>query len=150
MSDKRKASRSRGRLRQALHELESAVEGLLGERGPIVKGNFQLRGTRCGKDNCKCNQGELHSTAILVVSEAGKRRSFYVRGTERPEVQRRAERYRRVRATRAKLRKLSAEIVAAADELLDALAEPHQPQRDEVGLKTTDSSPARGTRHRGH
>ena len=49
------------------------------ERGPLLRGAYQLRGTRCGKQNCKCTQGELHPTAVLVISEDGKRRSYYVR-----------------------------------------------------------------------
>lgn len=130
MTDREKASRSRRRLLDAAREFLSRVEKLAHERGPLLKASFQLRGTRCGKENCKCTRGDLHNTAVLIASDGGKRRSYYVRGPERPEVQRRVERYRRFRAVRIELNKLAAEVLGACDDLLDALAEPHSPQRD--------------------
>jgi hypothetical protein len=120
-------------MRELARQLLSRTEELLGERGRLLRGAFQLRGTRCGKENCKCNEGELHTTAVLVVSENGKRRSYYLRGPERPEVKRRVERYRRFRAGRIELKKLTTELLDACGDLLDALAEPHAPQRDSAG-----------------
>ncbi|MBC8443383.1 hypothetical protein H8D79_01515 [PVC group bacterium] len=131
MTEREKASRARQRLREAARKHDTLLEALVSERGPLLRGTFHLGHTRCGKDNCKCAQGELHTTAVLVVSDRGVRRTFYLRGAERPEVQRRAERYRRFRKTRAELRKLNGEVLGAADELLEALLEPHTPQRDD-------------------
>jgi hypothetical protein len=116
--------------------LLARTEQLIAERGPLLKGAYQLRGTRCGKPTCKCARGELHPTAVLVVSEDGQRRSYYVRPTERAEVQRRVERYQHYRGEQAALTRLTVEVLAAADELLAALLEPHQPQRG------TDPPPA--------
>jgi hypothetical protein len=124
------ASRSRRDLVATARAILSTAQKMAAERGPLLKGAFQLRGTRCGKDNCKCAQGELHSTAVLIVSEDGRRRSYYVRPSERPEVQRRVERYLALRANRAELSKLNAALLGAADELADALAEAHRPQRE--------------------
>jgi hypothetical protein len=133
MADRDKASRSRRRLLDTARDALSRAEQLANERGPLLRAAFQLRGTRCGKQNCKCNQGQLHTTAVLVVSEEGKRRSYYIRSPERPEVQRRVERYQRFRAGRIEINRLATEILNACDELLDALAEPHAPQRDADG-----------------
>jgi len=130
MTDRENASRSRRRLLDSARGLLSRAQQLVEERGPLLRGAFQLRGTRCGKDNCKCSQGELHTTAVLVVSEGGNRRSYYVRPKERPEVQRRVERYQRFRGGRAEMNRLNVELLGAADDLLDALAEPHRPQRE--------------------
>ena len=127
-----KASRVRRRLRETAQELVARVEKLIGERGPLLRGAYQLRGTRCGKDTCKCARGELHPTAVLIVSEDGRRRSYYVRPSERAEVQRRVERYRGVRAARAEVSRLTVEVLGAADELLEALLEPHRPERGAV------------------
>ena len=124
-----KASRSRQKALASAQAFLELVRHAVTERGPLLKGAYQLRGTRCGKAGCKCNQGELHTTAVLIVSEAGKRRSYYVRPPERPEVQRRVERYLRLRASRSELSKLSDEVLSATDDLLDAVAEPHRPQR---------------------
>lgn len=131
MTKREIASRARQRLRDAARRHDSLVSVLVREQGPLVRGTFHLGRTRCGKHTCKCNQGEPHTTAVLVVSEKGDRRTFYLRATERPEVQRRAERYRRFRKARAELKKLDVEVVNAADELLEALLEPHLPQRED-------------------
>jgi hypothetical protein len=131
MTPREKASRARRRLKEAATRHESLVDSLVRERGPIVKGSFHLGHTRCGKDNCKCAHGEPHVTATLVVSDKGSRRTYYLRGPERAEAQRRAERYRRLRRSRAELKKLNAEVLTVADELVDALLEPHIPLRGE-------------------
>lgn len=130
MKNRKKASLSRRRLLDTARRLLSRAQDLATERHPLLKGAFQLRGTRCGKDNCKCTQGELHTTAVLVVSEDGRRRSYYLRGAERPEVQRRVERYQRFRTKRAEINRLSTEVLETADDLLESLAERHSPQRD--------------------
>lgn len=133
MADREEASQSRRRLLEAARALLARTEELVAERGPLLRGAFQLRGTRCGKKNCKCAQGELHPTAVLVVSEEGKRRSYYVRPAERAEVQRRVERYQGCRAQRAELNRLNVEVLGAADDLLEALLEPHVPEREAGG-----------------
>lgn len=147
MTAHEKASRARQRLRDAARKHDALVEALVGERGPLLKGTFHLGRTRCGKENCKCVRGEPHITAVLVVPQQGGRRTFYLRAAERPEVQRRAERYRRFRKRRAELSKLKGEILSAADELLEALLEPHTPQRD--GQDGDDSDRVRTKRRKG-
>jgi hypothetical protein len=147
MTQRKKASRARQRLLEAARQHDALVKSLVSERGPVLKGTFHLGGTRCGKDNCKCGQGELHTTAVLAVSDKGDRRAFYLRAAERPEVQRRAERYRRFRKTRADLRKLNGEVLGAADDLLEALLEPHAPQRDDQD--GNDSRRSRRPRRKG-
>jgi hypothetical protein len=127
MTKREKASQSRSRLLHSARSLLARAEELVAERGPLLRGAFQLRGTRCGKDVCKCTRGELHTTAVLIVSEAGERRSYYVRPPERPEVQRRVERYQRLRRKRAEMTKLGSEVLGATDALLEALVEPHRP-----------------------
>ena len=147
MSNHEQASDSRRRLRETTATLLARVEQLIAERGPLLRGAFQLRGTRCGKATCKCARGELHPTAVLVVSEQGKRRSFYVRPAERDEVQRRVERCQRLRTKRAELSQLTVEVLAAADALLEALVEPHRPERAaSAGARPTrrGKSPAPG------
>lgn len=133
MANREKASRARRRLLDAARAVVARSEELVTERGPLLRAAFQLRGTRCGKKNCKCTEGELHTTAVLVVSEEGKRRSYYVRGPERPDVKRRVEKYKRFRAGRIELNRLMAEVLTTVDDLLDGLAEPHVPRRDAKG-----------------
>jgi hypothetical protein len=145
MTDRERASLSRRRLLDTARAVLARSEELVTERGPLLKAAFQLRGTRCGKENCKCNDGDLHTTAVLVVSEVGKRRSYYVRGPERPGVKRRVEKYQRLRAARIELNKLMTELLSAVDDLLDALAEPYVPRRDAKG-SGRKRQPRRGRR----
>jgi hypothetical protein len=125
----KKASQLRQRLRDVESRLISLIGNLVDERGPLVRGTFQQHGTRCGKPNCKCVQGELHPTAVLVVNEEGNRRTFYVRIPERAGLQRRTERYRRFRKRRAELVRVGTELLRLVDELLETLIEPYSPQR---------------------
>ncbi len=129
MIQRKKASRLRQRLRDLETRLSSLLGSLLAEREPLVRGAFQTHGTRCGKPNCKCLQGELHPTAVLVVSEEGQRHNIYVRAADRQGLKRRNERYRRFRQSRAEIARLGAEILDLVDELLAALIEPYSPQR---------------------
>jgi len=142
-----KASRSRQLLLDSTQALELCAKEVVTERGPLLKGYYQPRGTRCGKDNCKCNQGELHSTAVLIVVQDGKRRSYYVRPPERPEVQRRVQRYQRLRERQSEMRKLNEQAQAALDDLLDALTEPHQPQRRRTSAQTSGRRTRRRANH---
>ena len=103
----------------------------------MSQGAFQINGTTCGNPNCKCARGELHTTAILVVSEHGKRRNVYVPATDRPEIQRRNRRYQRWRKTRADIVKLNAELLGLADALMEALAEAYVPKRKKRGSSRT-------------
>ncbi len=137
MTRREEASRLRQRLRNSERRLSSLIGSLTAERGPMVRGVFQFHGTRCGKPNCKCVQGELHPTAVLAVSEKGRRRNIYVRLPDRTEIQQRSERYRRFRQSRAEIARLGAEILNLADELLDALADPYLPQQRRQGRKRT-------------
>ncbi len=128
MSNRKEISRARQQLRELAGRLAANVEVFLAQRGPVVKGMFQLNGLRCGNPNCKCSRGELHPTAMLVVPDKGKRRNIYVPSVDRPEVQRRSQRYRKLRQSRAEIVKLNNEILKLTDSLLDLLSEPYAPE----------------------
>lgn len=133
MSGRQEISRTRQQLREVAERLAANVEVLLSQRGPVVKGLFQLNATRCGNPNCKCARGQLHPTAMLVVPEKGKRRNIYVPVVDRPELQRRSQRYRKLRHSRAEIVKLSTEILKLTDVLLDLLSEPYVPEPKRKG-----------------
>ena len=129
MTRRPESSRLRQRLVQMAKRLSYLIDGLAAERGPVVRGAFQLHGTRCGKPNCRCMRGELHPTAVLAVTEKGQRRNVYLRPVDREKVQRLSERYRRFREARAEIVKLSAEVLSLADQLLETLIEPYHPKK---------------------
>ena len=55
----------------------SALAQLVSRRG-LVRGNLLERRRVCGKPNCKCVRGELHTNLYLVFSEGGKLRQLFV------------------------------------------------------------------------
>lgn len=128
MSDLNKASQVRQQMSETAGQLASTIQATLAERGPLVKGLFQMHGTRCGQPNCSCVKGQLHRTAVLVVNQKGKRRNIYVPIPDRPEIQLRSQRYRRLRQARAEIVKLSAETLRLIDDLVDALSESYVPE----------------------
>ncbi len=141
MTSRARVSRVRQRLRAAEERVRALVEGLMAERGPLTRGAFQAHGTRCGKPNCKCLQGELHQTAVLVVSEEGKRRNIYVRAADRPRLKRRSERYLSFRKKRTELARLASETLGLVDELLEALVTPYSPPKRGRGRRRDRTRP---------
>lgn len=136
MTTRERASRLRQRLRETEERLRALLQRFSAERGPLVRGAFQTHGTRCGKPNCKCLKGDLHKTAVLVVSEEGTRRNIYVRIPDRPSLQRQSERYRSFRRRRADLAKLANEALGLVDELLEALVTPYSPPKTRKRTRT--------------
>ena len=122
-------SKLRQRLHDAADRYSALVQDVVAEPGPLLTGTYLSSGTRCGNPNCKCARGELHDTGVVVVKEDGKRKSVYVRKSERAEVKQRTDRYRRLRQRRAELGKLHAEILAIGDEIVESLSEPYLPER---------------------
>ena len=79
----------------------------------------------------------------MVDSEEGKRRNIYVRIPDRPNLQRRSERYRKFRKRRAELARLATETLGLVDELLEALVTPYSPPKTGQTHKRTRTRPAR-------
>lgn len=144
MSNTDSISQIRQQLRALTLRLSSRLESLTSVKGPLVQGAFQINGTTCGNPNCKCARGELHPTAILVISEKGKRKNVYVPATDRAEIQQRNRRYQHWRKARADIVKLSSEFLVLADALMEALAETYVPKRKERSSARTRSRNKKG------
>lgn len=48
----------------------------------IVNGGVYLQRVRCGKQNCRCASGELHSAFYFFTRQQGKLTKFYIRKSE--------------------------------------------------------------------
>jgi hypothetical protein len=100
---------------------------------PMVQGSFYLLRRRCGKPNCHCVSGPLHTTWVLTRSEQGKDRLYTVPPNERAQVRRWAAEYRRYQRARAVLVKRHLLLLT----LVDQMAEQRRvdwPQRKESPL----------------
>lgn len=114
-------SRARfSRLRQELRTLAQKMLGLIDlflSSKPTVKGTvYELR-RKCGKPNCKCQQGYLHATMVLVASEGGKKRLRVIPAGFVVEIKIKADRYKRIRSARAQLIKMCRTMVEIIDEI---------------------------------
>lgn len=86
------------RAQMSPHErhLRSQLNQLLSGAG-LVRGNLSVHSRRCGKANCRCNQGDLHVSLYLVASEDGKRRQLFIPRVLEAQTRQWVETYQRVR-----------------------------------------------------
>jgi hypothetical protein len=136
-------SRLRQALRQSEEERVQHVEALLHERGPLIRGTYKVQGGRCGRANCKCSRGELHTKAVLYRREdGGALRCTYVPLEDRERLERLNGSYRRSSKARTALAKLSRRSLELADALQEALLEPYVPSSKKAEA-TTGGRPRR-------
>jgi len=115
------------RLRQRIVQLidqRQAVEKVLLDRPPLLKGTFiEVRRT-CGNPGCKCARGQRHLCRQLSASIEGKARTWNVPRQYAQKVKRLTEDYRRFRRARAAWVKINKEMLKLVDELEAALTVP--------------------------
>lgn len=108
------------RIRKQLYERQRQVNrqlGCLKEHRPFIRGIVYKLRRKCGKEGCRCVQGQLHESWVLAVSEKGRKRMRMVSKGKRMQWMRMATRYRRFRRARSQLVKLFAEVLKLVDEL---------------------------------
>lgn len=62
----------------------------------LLNGHIQKRRVRCGKPNCKCAGGELHTAYYHVWHTDGRRYQKYVRKSQVESVRRKCDEYRQL------------------------------------------------------
>lgn len=61
-------------LRQKARELRSRMRKL----GQMIQGSITFRRITCGKSNCKCARGQLHTCVCITYKEKGRTKTVYV------------------------------------------------------------------------
>jgi hypothetical protein len=84
---------------------------------PMVQGSFYLQERRCGKANCRCAQGQLHSAWVITRSQAGKSHTYMVPVEERARLRQLTEEYRRYQRSRAVLIKRHLKLLQWVDQM---------------------------------
>lgn len=102
-----------------LSERIEALQQLFLERGPLLPGKVYLLRRRCGKPNCRCQQGQLHETEVLGYRGSGRAQTITPAAGELERLRTWTESYRRFRQARAELVRLQARLL----ELIDAIGE---------------------------
>lgn len=120
-------------LRREIRRLEESrsvyLEQILEERGPLRRGAFIKVERKCGKPNCRCAKGDGHPAKYLSIKKGGRTCMVYVPTSQEMRVGREAERYRRLRKSRAMLAKLGRQVLELIDELERTLQ-----ATDEIGV----------------
>lgn len=112
----RDPSKLRQNLRRAFAALGQTVQALQ-RSDPMIQGSFYLLRRKCGKPNCRCASGQLHSCWVLTRSENGRDRLYSVPRDQRARVRKEAAEYRLYQRARALVVKRNGQLLALADEL---------------------------------
>ena len=115
-ADLEKLSRLRGALRDALKELEQALEVAF-ERFALVKGNVYELARKCGKPSCACAEGQLHRSMVLSWSHQGKTRLMTIPPEKLVRVRTNSEQYLRYRRARARVTEIHQQILRLFDQI---------------------------------
>jgi allophanate hydrolase subunit 1 len=78
----------------------------------LLNGHIQKRRVRCGKANCKCTKGEMHTAFYHVWHTDGRRYQKYIRRSQVEQIRAACLNYRnlqiQIRAGRAEYKQLFA------------------------------------------
>lgn len=108
------------KLRQRLKVLSAEIERLVQKffyHQPIIKGSVVELKRKCGKPNCRCNDGELHKSMVLSASIDGKTRMRAIPKDQLGDVESKVERYQKHRKSRARLTEIHREMLEIIDEI---------------------------------
>jgi hypothetical protein len=86
---------------------------------PMAPGSLYRLQRQCGKSPCRCQRGHLHATWVLTRSEAGQRRLYAVPAAQRGRLRRLCAEYRRWQRARARLVKLTSQLLRQVDALAE-------------------------------
>lgn len=110
------APAARQRLMTLHAQLGEVLDSLSAQLPTFAGVVYRLR-TRCGKPQCACAEGDLHSAWCVSYLDGGRRRLRSVPAEARESLRASAERYRRLRAARAQLNRLFRELLRVFDRL---------------------------------
>ena len=111
-------SRLRQQLWRAYASLRSTLQRLQRSQ-PMVQGSFYFQQRRCGKANCRCAQGQLHSAWVITRSQEGKSHTYMVPVEERARLRQLTEEYRRYQRSRAVLIKRHLKLLEWVDQMAE-------------------------------
>lgn len=109
----------RSKLRQQIRRSHDAAARILQQLlrdQPLTPGSFYLQKRRCGKPNCRCAHGQLHTAWVITRSHDGATRTFMVPAQERARLRQLTAEYRRYHRARALLVKRHGQTLALADQ----------------------------------
>ena len=77
-----------------------ALQDMLKKDIGMIRGSLAEKYLPCGKEGCKCKEGELHGPFYyLIYPEGGKQKTLYIRKDRLNEVREGMKAYKRARKT---------------------------------------------------
>ena len=97
-----------------LRSRRQRLAGELGDIGSTLRGTLLHQGRRCGKEGCRCEQGELHGPYLYLslARQGGRKRLVYVPASLAEVVQRRVELTSQQEATLEAISAINVELLA--------------------------------------
>jgi len=121
--------------RQQIHLLYrqmGACLKILLSRPPMVRGIVYELKRKCGKPNCRCTRGELHSSPCLsYYIGGGKRKLTTLKGSDVAKYRKLTENYQRFYHARAEFLKLSREIIDGLKKIEEERIMSYEESKDE-------------------
>lgn len=108
------------KLKQRLRKLAADIELLIPKffyHQPMIKGSVVELKRKCGKVNCRCNDGDLHKSIVLSASVDGKTRMRAIPKDQLDDVASKVDRYQKHRKSRARLTEIHREMLEIIDEI---------------------------------
>jgi hypothetical protein len=141
-----RSSRLRQRIRQTQQQYLALLDGLVDERGPLIRGSFGTRARVCGVPTCRCTRGELHESKYLSATDGGRVRQVHVPVSEEVEVAEGVARYRRFWRVRARMAELGQMQLDLVDDLGRSLLKPYPESRPLPAAKRRGRTPKEESR----
>ena len=114
--NRKRFSELRQRLKKLAMEISVLVPKFFYDQ-PMIKGSIVELKRKCGKENCRCNEGILHVSKVISSSVSGKTRMRAIPIEMRDDVEKKVERYQKHRKSRARLGEIHREMLEIIDEM---------------------------------
>lgn len=142
----KRTSQIRQKLGQSQERYQAVLQGLVAERGPLIRGSYGTRARLCGVSTCRCARGERHVSKYLTASDGGQARQVHVPVSDEAEVAAGVARYRRFYEARAQMAKLGQLQLELVDDLGHSLLKPY-PQNRPLPPAKRRGRPPKGSGH---
>ncbi len=85
----------------------------LSSRRPMARGTVYLLKRKCGKENCRCQKGKLHSQICLAWGEGGRKYLWPLKGEEE------IARYKKLTTNKRRFRNARSKFVRLSKRVMD-------------------------------
>jgi hypothetical protein len=107
-------------LRSKLNDTQTQIQQLLHDfqtRQPLLPGSLYTLKRRCGKPNCRCTKGQLHTSTVLSYRGEQKRQTITPPPGQVKTLKTMTDEYRRFRKARAQLVRLQRQMLDLVDKI---------------------------------